>query len=166
MDKQQRTGHFVIFLISLGCLLAAYYFQVTAHLNPCILCIMQRICFYLLLATAGLAMLRQRRRLGNIIYDSLLLVFSGGGIYYASRQIWLQHLPPGQVSACPPSLDYLLKNFPLSETAKFLFYGAGDCGLVTWRFLGFSMAEYSLLIFVALFLSAVYLLLKAIQAKR
>ena len=161
----QRIGHLCIFLLSLASLLAAYYFQVAAHISPCILCIMQRICFYLIVITAFIALLRARRSWVNLIYDALLMLFSAAGIYYASRQVWLQHLPAGQVSACPPSFNYLLENFPLSETLKFLFYGSSDCALVTWRLFSLSMAEWSLIILTIIFISSFYFLIKAIREK-
>jgi disulfide bond formation protein DsbB len=73
-----------------------------------------------------------------------------GGAAAASRQVWLQHLPADKVPQCGPDLFFMLENFPLSRTLTTLFSGTGECAVVDWTFLGLSIAEWSLLWFVAL----------------
>ena len=68
----------------------------------------------------------------------------------AGRQVWLQHLPPDQVPACGPSLDYMMQTLPFGEVLIKLFKGDGNCAIVDWRLLGMSMAEWSLLWFAIL----------------
>ena len=155
-----QKGYLFFFLSSAVVLALAYFFQYHDHLDPCLLCIMQRLCFFGVMITAVVAWLHNAKRCGNLIYSSLLFFFSGVGIYYAGRQVWLQYLAPLQTSACPPSLKILLANFPLSDVLRLLFYGGGDCALVTWRFLGLSMAVWSLFIFSVFFLSVIYFFTK------
>ena len=45
---------------------------------------------------------------------------------------------------CGPDLYFMLENFPLSRTLKTLVQGTGECAVVDWTFLGFSIAEWSL----------------------
>ena len=68
----------------------------------------------------------------------------------AARQVWLQHLPANQVPACGPGLGYMLERFPLYETLKKVLAGSGECAEVGWKFLGLSIAGWSLLWFVLL----------------
>ena len=80
---------------------------------------------------------------------------ASGGITSAGRQVWLQHLPPEQVPACGPSLEYMLESFPFSETLKRLVMGDGNCAEVVWSFLGLSMGEWSLLWFIGFFIASI-----------
>ena len=139
-------------LICAGLLSAAYYFQFARHLEPCPLCIFQRL-FYL---AAGLvflvAAIHNRAR---IIYGILSGIFSLGGAAVATRQVWLQHLPADQVPECGPGLNYMLEAFPIGKTLRMVLRGSGECAKVDWRFLGFSMAEWSLAAFIFLFILAI-----------
>lgn len=132
----------------------ALYTQYVDGLDPCPLCITQRG-FYLLAALFALAAAIQHPgRTGRIVYSALIALSALGGAAVAGRQVWLQHLPPDQVPACGPSLEYMLEQFPLAETLSVLFRGDGNCAEVVWQFLGLSMPEWSLLCFIALIAAA------------
>ena len=148
----------IICVLLLG---TVYYFQYARHMAPCPLCIMQRVAYYLLGITCLIAACHNPKQTGQRIYATLLLVFSGYGIGIAIRQLYLQSLPFGQAPACAPSLNFMLKNFPLHETLKAMFYGSGDCAVVHWQFLGLSMAGWSLVFLVGFFIAATILWLKA-----
>ena len=68
--------------------------------------------------------------------------------------------PADQVPECGPDLYYMLDAFPLMKTISTVLKGSGDCAEVQWRFLGFSMAEWTLLIFLVMFVVAVLMLFK------
>ena len=68
----------------------------------------------------------------------------------AGRQVWLQHLPPDQVPACGPGLDYMLDVMPVSGVIRKVMTGSGECANVDWAFLGLSMPAWSLVWFVLL----------------
>ena len=74
----------------------------------------------------------------------------------AGRHVWLQSLPPDQVPACGPSLEYMLDAFPLGKTLKMVFTGSGECAEVDWTFLGLAMPAWSLIFFIALGLGALW----------
>jgi len=61
------------------------------------------------------------------------------------------------VPACGPDLFYMLDNFPLGRTLQLLLRGSGQCAEVHWRFLGLSIAEWSLVWFTAFALAALWL---------
>ena len=93
-----------------------------------------------------------------------LLLWLGGllGILWstgvAARHVWLQHLPPDQVPSCGPGLDYWLDALPMQEVVNQVLSGSGECALVEWRFLGLSIPEQSLILFVFLLLVHILLL--------
>lgn len=146
----------LIVLIVVGLLGFALYSEIVLGLEPCPLCVTQRVFFLLLGLIALAAALHDPGRLGRRIYALLMLFAAGGGAAVAGRQVWLQHLPPDQVPACGPSLGYMLETFPLGETLRIMFTGDGNCAEVHWQFLGLSMPAWSLLWFVALAAVAVW----------
>jgi disulfide bond formation protein DsbB len=126
---------------------------------------MQRLAYYLLGLTCLIAVLQNPNKLGQRVYAVLLLIFSTFGAGIAIRQLYLQSLPFGQAPACAPSLNFMLKNFPLHETLKSLFYGSGDCAIVHWQLFGLSMAAWSLIFLICFFIAGLFLLVKTRSKK-
>ena len=124
-----------------------YYLQYAQGLQPCPLCMVQRGFFYGVMLVFILASLHGR---AFPAYGILAFLFAAGGAATASRQVWLQSLPPDKVPACGPDLFFMLDNFPLSRTLEKLFYGSGECAVVDWTFLGLSIAGWSLVCFAIL----------------
>jgi len=93
------------------------------------------------------------------------VALAAGGFVVAARQVWLQHLPPERVPQCGPDLYFMLENFPLSRVLRTLVQGTGECAVVDWTFLGFSIAEWSLGWFAVLFFYALWLALRRPRAR-
>jgi disulfide bond formation protein DsbB len=91
---------------------------------------------------------------GASLYAALISFFALGGAATAGRQVWLQHLPADKVPQCGPDLFFMMENFPLARTLEKLFYGSGECAAVDWKFLGLSIAGWSLVWFIVLALYA------------
>lgn len=152
-------------LMWLGCLFSviglmsyAIYAEKVLYLDPCPLCITQRM-FYIgigLFALIGLVL--TRNLWGQRIAATGLSLCALGGVLTATRQVWLQHLPPEQVPECGLGLQYWLENEPFLKTLSLLFKGDGNCAEVNWTFLSLSMGEWSLIWFVGLLLVGLTLL--------
>ena len=138
-----------------------YFLQYVKGLEPCPLCLLQRGFFYAVLVIFALAAIHGPRGKGRIVYGVLAALFAAGGAAAASRQVWLQHLPADKVPQCGPDLFFMLENFPLSQTLQKLIAGTGECAVVDWKFLGLSIAEWSLAWFVALALYAAWISLRS-----
>ncbi len=128
----------------------ALYLELVKGLAPCPLCIMQRVMIIGMGLVFLIAALQRASRFVQIVYGVLLLMLASAGLFFAGRQIWLQHLPAGQVPACGPDLAFMLKHFPLSETVQVLFRGTGDCAKVVWTLWGMSIPEWSFVAFLGL----------------
>ncbi len=140
-------------LILAACASAAgmvYYLDGVLGLEPCPLCIVQRV---LLLASGlcTLAALAHNPR-GPWLrgYAALAAVWAMAGVAVAARHVWLQRLPDERVPACGPSLQYMLETLPPGETLRLLLRGDGNCAEVAWTLLGLSIPEQALLFFAAL----------------
>lgn len=130
-----------------GLLAYGYYLQYHDGLEPCPMCIFQRLCFMGVLVICAIGAIHGPRGAGRLVYGGLtvLVALVGGGI--AARQVWLQHLPEDRVPACGPGLEYMLEMYPLADVIRKALRGSGDCALVDWTFLGLSIAEWSLACF-------------------
>lgn len=149
-NRSLFTSLFVFCVALMG---AALYFQYGMDLQPCPLCMLQRGAVIAVGLVALIGALHNPRGWGRGIYAILVMMFAVAGMGFASRQLWLQSLPPDQIPACVPSLNYLLQAFPLTKALEVAMRGSGDCAQVTWRFLGLSMPGWTLLSFVAMFLA-------------
>lgn len=136
-----------------GLLAFALYEQLHAGLNPCPLCIFQRVAFMAIGVVLLVAGLHAPRGNGaRRAYGVLALLAALTGLAIAARHVWLQHLPPDQVPSCGPGLNYLMEAMPVSGVIRTVLTGSGECAVVDWRLLGLSMAEWGLVWF-ALFVA-------------
>ncbi len=127
----------------------ALYAEHVLGLEPCPLCMLQRGAMLLVLVVSAVAALHNpRSRLGWISYGTLGFLAAGLGVAIAGRHVWLQNLPPDQVPACAPSLDYMLEVFPFGEMLQTILMTSGECAEIDWAFLGLSMPGWTLVWFV------------------
>ena len=145
---------------SLGCgvlIATALYMQHVMGLEPCPLCILQRVAVIGMGAVLLVAALHNPVGRGRRVYTGLTALVALFGLVTAGRNVWLQHLPPDRVPDCGPGLDYMLEVFPLSRTLELVFRGSGECAEVQWTFLGFSIPEWMLPVFAVYFLSLIHI---------
>ena len=156
MSLNARVAYTTLAVVSLGLIGVGLLLQHVVGLDPCPLCIFQRMAY---LAVALLALLAavlspraSSRWLGGLV---LLSALTGAGI--AGWHVWLQMNPQGM--SCGPGLATMLENFPLTEVLPKVFRGSGDCSESAWRLLGMTIADWSLLWFVVLSAATMYILL-------
>lgn len=152
-----RASFAFLAVVCIGLLSFAYYAQFKLGMEPCPLCILQRVAFIAFTIVALIAAAHGPSGWGRRAYGLLAFLALMFGISVAGRHVWLQHLPPDQVPACGPGLDFMLDNFPLSKTLKMAFTGSGECAKVDWTFLGLSMPEWTLIWFVGLAIVVLWL---------
>lgn len=159
----QRNIYLFIFLLCLGLLSFGLVLEHIKGLEPCPLCIFQRIAYVLvgIFALDGLifSFVMNDKRIVHVIHHGLIILSAIGGLVIAGRQVWLQHLPEDQVPACGPGLEYMLDVFPLAEALPMIFAGSGECAEVQWTFLSFSIPEWSLVCFSLIIVLTVYSLI-------
>ena len=126
-------------------LLIAYalYTQYVLGLEPCPLCILQRVAVIALgLSFLFMALRPPQTKQSKFFASLLVMIVSSVGVGIAARHVWLQHLPPVQVPGCGPGLDFMMANFPLSEVFQMVFSGSGECAEISWSFAFLSMPAW------------------------
>ena len=138
------------FLICAALLGYAYYAEHVLHLEPCPLCIFQRIGVFSMGVVFLGAALHDPAGGGRKVYAVLLALAAALTVGIAIRHLYVQSLPEGAVPACGASLNFMLKIFSVGEVITKVLTGSGECAKVTWRFLGLSMPGWVLLAALAL----------------
>jgi protein dithiol:quinone oxidoreductase len=156
--NQPRLPFVLILLATSGLLAFGLYLQHAEGLEPCPLCVFQRLCFIAVAVIALVASIHGPSGWLRRVYAADIALVSVVGAGIAGRQVWLQHLPADRVPECGPGLEFMLDTSPLLDVIATVLKGSGDCAVVDWTFLGFSIAEWSLACFVGLTLFAGYLL--------
>ena len=148
--NSSRIFFSIIFVICASLLGFGLYLEHVVGLEPCPLCVFQRIAYIVVALVALIAAIHNPQKLFARIYTGLMFVASLCGAGIAGRQVWLQHLPEDKIPECGPGLEYMLDVFPLADALKMILSGSGECAEVQWTFLSFSIAEWSILCFVGL----------------
>ena len=153
----RRIAYLLAFLVCVALMAWALWLQYHEGLDPCPLCIFQRIA----VSAAGIifliAFIHNPGRTGAWVYAVLILIAAGAGAAFAGRQIWLQSLPKDQVPACGMGLNYMLDSFPLLDVIKRVFAGSGECAEKAWELFGLSIAGWTFVFFVAMMVGAIAL---------
>ena len=154
----RRIGNLIGFLACAGMLAFGYYLQFAVGLEPCPLCILQRLALLALGIVFLIAAIHHpAARLGAVVYGGAIALIAAAGAAVAGRHVWLQYLPAEKRPACGPALDYLLSTFGPLESLWRVLRGSGECGVVDWTFLSFSIPEWTLAAFAAFAVWAVIL---------
>jgi disulfide bond formation protein DsbB len=161
-----RLIYTAIFVACAGLLGFGLYLQHVEHLDPCPLCILQRIAFIASGLTALVAAVHNPQKSGQAIYAITLTIFAGIGAAIAGWHVWLQHMPRSKVVECGPGLEYMLDAFPLSKALPMIFKGSGDCGYIAWSFLGLSIPAWALVWFILITLAGMTLLIQTLGQRK
>lgn len=145
MEISRSQGNWMGALVCAGLMGYALYAQHGLGLEPCNLCVFQRLAVIAMGIVFLLAAIHRPSVLGGRIYAGLLAIAAAGGALVAGRHAWLQSLPADQVPECGPGLEYLLEAFSLGEALSKVFAGSGQCAEVVWSFLGLSMPMWVLI---------------------
>jgi disulfide bond formation protein DsbB len=137
-----------------GAMAFALYLEHFRHLEPCAMCIFQRVAmiFTGLVFLAGAV--HGPKAAGRRAYAIAAGLTALAGVGIAARHVWLQSLPPDQVPACGPTLDYMMQLFPFEEVVKLVLNGDGECAKINAEFLGIGLPAWTMLTFIALALYA------------
>lgn len=142
----QKKPWALLALTALALELCALYFQYAMDMKPCIMCIYQRVAIWAIFFA------------GVIVYfapQQLILRLVGYGLW-GTGAIWglliaLEHV---EMQSGTLSLFFtcdFVPNFPswapLHEWIPFLFEASGDCGEISWQFLGYSMPEWMVVVY-------------------
>ena len=134
-----RAANSLGFLACAALLGYAYYAQYVMHLEPCPLCIFQRVGILAVGIAFALAAAVDPVSWGRKLYAAAIVLAALATLGIAAKHLYIQSLPPGSVPSCGASLEWMLKVSPLPEVIAKVLSGSGECARVSWRLFGLSM---------------------------
>ena len=146
----RRVLNLTGFAICAALIAYAVYEQNVLGIEPCPLCIFQRVGIMFMGAVFLVAGLHAPRGLGAMPYGALIDLGALGTMAIAAKHLWIQHLPEGAVPSCGANLATLMDMFPIVDVVKKVFNGSGECHQVNWSLLGLSMPGWVMLAAAAL----------------
>ena len=158
LPASRRAAYFLGFVASALLMAFALYLQYGMDLEPCPLCVFQRIALIATGVVFLVAALHNPRRGGAAFYAVLTLVTAGIGAGLAAWQVWIQGQPKGSVPACGMGLDYMLDTMPLFDVIARVLRGSGECAEQGWVFLGLAIPSWTFVFFFAMIAAALALI--------
>ena len=155
---RRRAGFALGALLCAALMGFALYAQYGLGLEPCPLCVFQRIAVIACGVVFALAAIHNPRRGGAIAYSVLGFFLAAAGAAVAARHVWLQSLPPSEVPACGPGLNYMIETLPFGEMLSKVLLGSGECATSDWSVLNLSMPGWTLVFFVAMMVASLALI--------
>ena len=155
----RRPAYLLGFLVCAGLIGWALWLQYGLGLEPCPLCVFQRVAVIatgLIFLTAAL---HNPGRTGAAVYAGLTVITAGTGAGLAAWQVWIQAQPKGAVAACGMGLNYMLETLPLTEVIGRVLKGSGECAEQGWLFMGLAIPSWTFVFFIAM-IAAAFALIK------
>jgi disulfide bond formation protein DsbB len=153
----RRVAYLLGFLVCAALMGWAFWLQYGEGLEPCPLCMFQRVAVCAVGLVFLVAFVHNPRRGFARVYAALTVLFAGAGAGFAGRQIWLQSLPKDQVPACGMGLNYMLDTLPLADVIGKVLGGSGECAEKGWELLGLSIAGWTFVFFIGMIAAAIAL---------
>jgi disulfide bond formation protein DsbB len=147
-------------LLSFLMIVAALWIQLTYQLEPCPLCITQRIIFIVLGLLFVFFVWLPLNFFVRIIYLLAIGITSIVGLIFSARHVLIQQKYIMVPAECGIDLDYMFENFPLMEAFNLLFQGTGDCSKVDWTFYGLSLPMMAFLGYLFFLIYALFIFKK------
>ena len=147
---RRRPAYLLGFLICAGLMAWALYLQYGLDLDPCPLCIFQRVAVIATGVIFLVAAVHNPRRGGAAVYAVLTLIVAGIGAVLAAWHVWIQAQPKGSVAACGMGLNYMLETLPFTEVIGRVLRGSGECAEQGWLFMGLAIPSWTFVFFIAM----------------
>ena len=154
--NNRRLANLAGFLACAGLIAYALYSQYEMNVEPCPLCIFQRVGVIAMGVVFLAAAAHNPKGWGRYVYVVLLGLTSLATIGVAADHLYVQSLPEGAVPSCGAPLGMLFKFSPWLEVIKKVLTGSGECHVVNWQILGLAMPGWVLIWALALGVGGVW----------
>jgi disulfide bond formation protein DsbB len=166
-----RSPTHVALLLGMACSLlvgASFFVQHVLEIDPCPLCILQRYTYATLVPVFFAAAWARPHGRPQQVLLTVAAFLVAGGLGVAAYQTQLQLFPPPVTATCSASLSYMLDTLAATEVLARLFQATGDCSDTSFKVLGLTLAQASMLVFLAFsaILATVLLRARAPNRKR
>ena len=131
---------------ALGLEAAALFFQYGLDLKPCIMCIYQRVAIWAIFFAGVFGALAPKQLIVRLVCYGLWGTGAIWGLLLALEHVEMQAASNSLFFTCE-----FVPNFPswapLHEWIPALFEASGDCGEISWQFMGYSMPQWMVVVY-------------------
>ena len=166
-DLTTRPSPWLLLAISaLGLELCALYFQYVMDLAPCIMCIYQRVAIGAIILAGLVGFWGAQFLIARVIAYALWSTGAIWGLLIALEHVEMQANSGSLFFSCE-----FVPNFPtwapLHQWLPAIFEATGDCGEISWQFLGYSMPQWMVVVYALYTLAfALIIINRLMHAKR
>ena len=153
----RRLAYLLGAIVCAGLMGWALWLQYGMGIEPCPLCVFQRIAVIATGIIFLIAAIHNPGRTGAAVYAGLTVIASGIGAALATWHVWIQAQPKGAVAACGMGLNYMLETLPLTEVISKVLKGSGECAEQGWLFMGLAIPSWTFVFFIAMIAAAIAL---------
>lgn len=162
--SQRRSAWLLLILSCVALEGTALYFQHGMGLKPCVMCIYERVALFAILIAGIIGYLAPKLAFVRWFALGLGLFGSIKGISLAIKHTDYQ-LNPGPWNQCSPFVNFP-ETLPLNQWLPAVFEATGDCGKITWQFLGLSMPQWLIGVFAVYIAIFGFILLSQFKRSR
>lgn len=161
---QSRLAWLILAGTALGLELCALFFQYVMKLDPCVMCVYQRIAIFGILAAGLMGVLGHKNRVMR-----LLAIIAWGGSAAWGLKLALE-LVDMQTNPSPFSTCAFLPEFPtwmpLHEWIPSLFMPTGMCTDIPWEMLSITMGQWMIVAFSVYLIAMVVFIIPTLSKTR
>lgn len=160
--SMKRSAWLLLFISALALESTALYFQHGMGLNPCVMCIYERVAIVGIMFSGLVGIIAPKWLVLRILALLIGLGSAIKGLLLTIKHLDYQ-LNPGPWNQCAMIPDFP-QTLPLDKWFPNVFMPSGSCSDITWSFLGFSMVQWIIVIFA--FYALLFVILCISQFKK
>jgi protein dithiol:quinone oxidoreductase len=153
-------------LVCTGLVGASFFVQHVLGVEPCPLCIIQRLTYLGLIPIFFAAAVARPRGRAQRTFFWTAAILTLGGLGVAGYQSYLQLFPAPVIASCSASLSYMLDTMAFTEVLSRVLRATGDCADTSFKILGLTLAQASVVIFLIFTLLLITLLRRVRPPRR
>jgi disulfide bond formation protein DsbB len=161
---QTRSAWLILAISAFGLEIAALWFQYGMGLDPCVMCVYERLAVIGLMLAGVVGMLQPRAALLRGFGYLVWAASAAWGLQLALEHVGYQTDTTGALSCS------FLPNFPawlpLDEWLPAVFLPTGYCDDVQWQWQSLTMAEWMIVVFAIYLLILAGVLVAEVRARR
>lgn len=167
--QNSKLSWFILMIGSFSLLGCSLFFQHILLLEPCVLCIYQRIGIILIFISSLIPLVIGTSKYKLIPSYLIWIPSSALGLWAAVKQweeSYMAAKNPFYMSQCGQGLEQYFPSIEKSEFLSNLFIARGICSEIDWSFLGLKMHHYMTFIFAIFLLAGIVFLAANLIGKK
>lgn len=145
--SQQRLSWLLLLLFTAFFELCALFFQHVMLLQPCVMCIYERVAMLGIAAAALIGLIYPKNFVLRITSLLMWILASAKGYLLATQHVEYQ-MNPSPFATCDVFVQFP-SWAPLNQWADWMFEAYGDCSEIVWQWLELSMPQWLVIIYAA-----------------